>query len=88
MRGGAAERAKSEISTSPNVSRLPKAGAHEMTFNTSSEIAAVDLAEQLLQLGELAMAGINSTADIVGGELNFDNLYPVLLQTFVVIVLG
>lgn len=30
----------------------------------------------------------NATYDSGGGELNFENLYPVLLQTFVVIVLG
>lgn len=47
--------------------------------NVSSEI--VDALEQLA--GDVVMA---DTAD--AGELNFDNLYPVLLQTFVVIVLG
>lgn len=31
---------------------------------------------------------INGTLDSGGGELSFENLYPVLLQTFVVIVLG
>ena len=30
----------------------------------------------------------NTTLDSGGGELSFENLYPVLLQTFVVIVLG
>lgn len=30
----------------------------------------------------------NVTLDGGGGELSFENLYPVLLQTFVVIVLG
>ena len=31
---------------------------------------------------------VNVTLDGGGGELSFENLYPVLLQTFVVIVLG
>jgi hypothetical protein len=48
--------------------------------------------EQQLQVSDINTTGALFTdvtsATELGTELNFDNLYPVLLQTFVVIVLG